>query len=117
MDMRMQQQVLSPGVQDAEKADLCSQMFRIGGDLQQRGGTAAKQCVIELSLVVEAKQVQLVRERKDNVELRDLHQFSLPGGEPALSGLCLALGAVPVAAAVIRDGLMAAAGTGIDVAA
>lgn len=33
--VRMQKQVLSPGVQDADKADLGTQVFRIGGDFQQ----------------------------------------------------------------------------------
>src|ERR1700733_13977582 len=44
-------------------------------------------------------------------------QFLLSRGEPALASLRLALGAVAVAAAVIRDGLLAAAWTIIDLSA
>ena len=33
MDMRVMQQILSPGVQHGQKADLGPQMFRIGGNL------------------------------------------------------------------------------------
>ena len=34
MDMRMSEQVLAPGVENAEDADLRAQVLRIGGDFQ-----------------------------------------------------------------------------------
>ena len=37
--MRVLQQVLSPGVQHAKKADLGSEMFGVGGNLEQGRGT------------------------------------------------------------------------------
>src|SRR5262245_7685422 len=42
MDMRMDLQILSPGVENAEESDLRTQMFGIGGDLQQRRGAGAE---------------------------------------------------------------------------
>ena len=36
MNMRMKLQILSPGVQHAEEADLGAEVLGIGGDLQQR---------------------------------------------------------------------------------
>jgi hypothetical protein len=50
MDMGMMLQGLSPGMQDTEKADLCTEMFRIGSGFQQRFGTGAEQQVIEEAL-------------------------------------------------------------------
>ena len=38
MDMRMTDQGLAPGVENAQHADLCPEMTRIGGDLAERGG-------------------------------------------------------------------------------
>ena len=40
MNMRMEQQVLSPGVQDAQKTDLCAQMLGIGRHLQHAAALA-----------------------------------------------------------------------------
>ena len=41
--MRVLQEVLSPGVQHAEETDLGTEVFRIGGELQQSRGTEAEQ--------------------------------------------------------------------------
>ncbi len=51
------------------------------------------------------------------MKVRHTENVLLTGGEPSLARLRLALGAVPVPAGVIGDGLMAASGTGIDMAA
>jgi len=45
--MGMEPQVLSPGVQNTEKANVRSQMFGVGGDFQQGSCTGAKQQVVE----------------------------------------------------------------------
>ena len=58
-----------------------------------------------------------MRQSEYDVEVRDAEEFFLSCGEPALASLCLALWAVPVPAGVIRDGLMIALRTLIDVAA
>ncbi len=42
MNVRMVQQVLSPGVQHTEEADLCFQMLRIGGDGKRNVSDAAR---------------------------------------------------------------------------
>src|SRR5208283_1379903 len=52
MDMRMVQQVLPPGVEHAEEADLRAKVLGISRDLQQAGGAGAEQQVIEKLLVV-----------------------------------------------------------------
>jgi hypothetical protein len=42
VDMRVEQQLLIPGVQHAEEPDLGAQVFRIAGDLEQRLGAGAE---------------------------------------------------------------------------
>ena len=58
-----------------------------------------------------------MRQGEYDVEVGDAEEFCFSCGEPALASLCLALGTVPVPAGVIRDGLMTALRTSIDVAA
>jgi len=58
-----------------------------------------------------------VGQSEDHVEVGHAEHFLLSRGEPTLARLRLAFGAVAVAAAVIRDGLVAAAWTIIDMSA
>jgi len=58
-----------------------------------------------------------MRQGEYDVEVRDAEEFFLSCGEPALASLCLALWTVSVPAGVVRDGLMTALRTLIDVAA
>jgi hypothetical protein len=44
VNMGMVQQLLIPGVQHAEKSDLCAQVFGIAGDLEQSLGAGAELC-------------------------------------------------------------------------
>jgi hypothetical protein len=47
LNVGMQEQVLSPGVQDADDADLGPQVFAIEGDLQQGLGAGGEEQVVE----------------------------------------------------------------------
>jgi len=42
MDMRVKFEFLTPGMQDAEKADFCTEMLGITRNFQKRFGTGAK---------------------------------------------------------------------------
>ena len=53
MQMWMEQQILSPGVQNAEEADVGAQVFRIASDLQKRLRHSSEQEVVEFDLVLE----------------------------------------------------------------
>ncbi len=53
MDMRMNLEILSPGVQDTEESDLSAEMLGIGGDLQKRCGAGVKQEIINDLLVLQ----------------------------------------------------------------
>jgi hypothetical protein len=51
------------------------------------------------------------------MEVSDRQQIGLALGEPGAGSRTLALGAVPVAAAVVRDALVAAVGTRLNMTA
>src|SRR4051812_567679 len=53
----------------------------------------------------------------EDVEVVGRQQFPFTSGEPALTRLRLALGAMPVTAGVVGDGLLAARRTSIEMAA
>ena len=55
MHMGVMQQVLSPGVQNAEKADSGSQMFGIGGDFQQGIRAGLEQQTVDLLFVLQCE--------------------------------------------------------------
>ena len=117
VDMRMEQQVLTPGMQDAQETNLCSQMLRVSGHLKECGGAGLEQQAIEHFRIVLTEWIQLVRDGEDHMKVGHAEHFFLAGGKPALACLRLALWAMAIAARVIRDGLMAALWTVIDMAA
>ena len=117
MHVGMSLQVLSPGMEHAQKADLSAEMLRIGGDLRQGLSAGLKQQVIDDSLVLQRKRGQFLRQGEDHVKIADAEQFVRASCEPAVAGVGLALGAVPVATRVEGVGTMAASGTLIEMAA
>ena len=52
MHMRVVQQILAPRVEHTQKTDLRSEMFGVGGNLQQRGGAGAEQEIVDDPLVL-----------------------------------------------------------------
>ena len=89
MDVRVKERILAPGVQHAEKADLRSEMFRIGGDLQQGGVTRAEQQSIQDLLVVQGERSQFTRQRKDHVHVGNRQQFPAARRQPLIAGIGL----------------------------
>ena len=69
--MRVQTQVLSPGVQDCEEADLGAEMLGIARDGQQGLRGDAEQHPVDLLLVIESEGGNLSRQREYDVEIRD----------------------------------------------
>ena len=55
MNVRMNLQILPPGMQHTEEADLSAEMLRIGSNLQECGGTGVEQDVIDDSLVLQSE--------------------------------------------------------------
>jgi len=104
----MQQQVLSPGVQDRDHADLGSQVFRIGCDLQQGLCAGGEQQIVKQARVLQGQDIQFVRHGEHGMEIAGSQEFALAGRQPALAGLRLTLGAVPISTRVVGDGLISA---------
>ena len=96
--MRVLIEPLAPGMQHAEKTDLCAQVFGVGRNLQHGLGTGSKQQGIDDLLVVQCQPRQFVRQSEDDMEVADMQQFFLPLGQPAVTGVGEALRAMPVPA-------------------
>ena len=108
----MQQQVLFPGVQDGERADVGAEPLGVACDFDQGRGCGCEQQIVERSRAGEGKDVELMRYGEDDMEVADGEQFLLPCLEPLLAGPRLALGTAAVAARVEGEaGLQAAVGT------
>jgi hypothetical protein len=58
MDMRMVMEVLSPGVKHGEEADLGTEMFGIGSDLEQGLGSGAQEKMVDNLLVLQSQRGQ-----------------------------------------------------------
>ncbi len=98
MNVGMQQQVLPPGVQNADHADLCSQVLGIGRDLPQGLRTGSEQQVVEQTRVVQGQHIEFMRHSEHHMEVAGGQEFSFAGRQPTLACLGLALGAVPISA-------------------
>src|SRR5467141_3133968 len=92
----MQQQVLPPGMQNADHADLCSQVFGIGRDLQQGLRAGSEQQIVEQTRVVQGQYMEFMGHSEHNMEVAGGQEFSLAGRQPTLARLGLTLGTVPI---------------------
>jgi len=97
----MQEQVLSPSMQDADHADLGAQVFAIDGDLEQGLSTGGEQQVVEQTRVLQGQHIEFVRHSEHNMEVAGGQEFAFASRQPALARLRLALGAVPISARVV----------------
>src|ERR1039457_596630 len=108
VDMGMMLEVLTPGMEHAEESDVGTEVLGIASQFEHRCGAGAVKQIVEQPLVLEDKGGQFVRQSEDDVEVRHGQQFSRASSQPLGARVRLALGTVPVAAGVERDGLMAA---------
>ena len=67
-----------------------------------------KQQVVDQPFVLQCERSQFPRQGEDDVHIAGGQQLPFPRLEPAQAGVALALGAMPVAARVVRDGSMSA---------
>jgi hypothetical protein len=105
MGMRMQVQLLGPGVQHGEHADGAADVPRIAGQFDDRSGTGLHQHAIAVTLVGAQHLAQFGRHSDSDVEVRHRQQFRLPLFQPFL-GLCgVTLGTTAVAAGMIGEHL------------
>ena len=102
MEMRVMVQLLAPGVEHGEAADLRAEMLRIPSNVLECLGDGAKEQAIEWVRVLEHQRPQIVWQGKDDMGVGRLEYLALPGREPRGLGRAMAFGAAPVAAGVIR---------------
>jgi hypothetical protein len=107
VNVGMQEQVLSPSVQDADPTDLSSQVFGIGCDFQQGLCAGGEQQIVKQTRVFQGEHIEFVGHGKPDMEIAGSQEFALTGRQPALAGLCLTTWAVPVSGRVVGDGLIA----------
>src|SRR6202051_1717663 len=117
MDMRMRSELLIPGVQHAEEADLRTEMFWITCNLQKRFRTGAKQEIVDDLLILQGEWRQLAGQGENHMHIARREKFLATCCKPAVASTGLTLRAVPVAARVVGDGAMSAAGAFIKMAA
>src|SRR5271165_3300596 len=109
VDVGMMLKVLSPGMEHAEEADVGSQALGIASQFEHRRRAGAVEQIVEPPLVLQEQSGEFMGQREHDVEVRHGQQLSRPRGQPLGARVPLALGTVPIAAGVERDGLMAAA--------
>ena len=95
MHVRMADQRLAPGVEDAEHADLRAEMARVRRDLPERGRAQLQEPRVQTGTVPIRQGQERMRQREDDVHIRHVEEIPLACGEPALAHLRLALRAVP----------------------
>src|SRR6266566_1485518 len=117
MDMRVGRELLTPGMQNAEEADFCTEVFGVAGHFEKSFRTDAKQEIVDDLLVLQDQRGQMTGKREDHMHVRRGEQFLATCCEPAVASPGLTLWAVPVAARVVGDGAMSAAGAFIEMAA
>src|SRR5580765_41721 len=118
MDMGMEPELLTPGVQHGEEANFRAEVSRIASDIEKSFRTGAEQQIVDDFLILQGQWREVRRECEDDMNVARREQFSLPCGDPAFAGRGLTLRAVPVAAGVVGDGgTIPAAGALIEMAA
>src|SRR5687767_2240820 len=114
--MRVSLQILSPRVEHAEETDLCTEVFRIGSNLQQRPGTGPEEKIVNNLFVLQSQPGEFMRDGEDYVNVFHRQQLLAAFGEPLFASVGLALRTMPGTARIERNGLMPAMVTPIQVA-
>lgn len=96
-------EILAPGVQHGDEADLGTQMSGIGSNPAQCLGDGTKQDRVDLLLVLKGDRGDLLRQGEDEMEIADGQKVCLSGGKPITAGLALAFWAMPIAAGIIGN--------------
>ena len=98
MDMRMNFEFLTPGVQHAKKANFRTEVSRVASDFQKCFGTGTEQEIIEDTLVLQNQWRQPVGQREDDMEVARRKELSATRSDPPFSSARLTLWAVPISA-------------------
>src|SRR5215831_3325443 len=100
MDVGMKQQVLSPGMQDAEEADFRAKVLRVSSDCDERLGHRLKQKVVQFDFILPDQIGQFVGQTEHHMEVGGGQEFSLSGGDPPPPSLSLTFWTMAISARV-----------------
>lgn len=98
MNVNVAAQILCPGMQHERECRRAPEMPGAGSEFGERRGDAGKEQLLDGSRAGGDQSVEGVRQRKDEVEVRDRQHFPAPGGEPRFLRPRLALRTMTVAA-------------------
>jgi hypothetical protein len=102
VQVRVGKEVLSPGVQERETADLRTQVFWVLGNRQQCFGSGTEQHRVDDAAILKRQWSELVRKREHDMEVLHVENFSLTGLKPRRSSCTLTLRTMPVATRTIH---------------
>ena len=96
MDVGMEVHFTSPGMENADISDVCTEIFIVGSQFTQCIGRCMIQGIIQKFLIVVNNQIQLFRDNKDHMEVWRI-QYIFPSGiHPLLLWKLLAHGTAPI---------------------
>src|SRR5512137_1596155 len=108
MQMRMMLQILAPGMEYGDEANLRAQVLGSRGDRAQGLGGGVKQDVVDYGLILICNRGDRLGQRKDHMEIFNGKEVGLAIFQPLRTDQRLAFRTVPVAATVVGNALMAA---------
>ena len=101
MQMRVQVQILTPGVKHGQEADGGAQQPWVCCGFQQSSGGGVKEHVVNRFGVLQRQPADRLGQREHHVEIGDRQKFRLPLRKPAGASRGLALGAMAIPTRVI----------------
>src|ERR1700756_4810948 len=99
MEMRMEAELLTPGMQHTEEADLGAEKSRIAGHFEKGLRTGAEQKIVDDLLVLQHQWGQAAWECEDHVHVARGEKFSSARSNPSFPSGGLTLRAVAISAA------------------
>src|SRR6266436_6302505 len=98
MNMWVGREFLTPGMQNTEEADFCTEVFGIAGHFEESFCTGAKQETVDDLLVLQDQRGQMTRKCEDNMDVTRWEKLLATCCEPTIASSCLTLRAVPISA-------------------
>src|SRR6267143_2400546 len=96
MNMWVGREFLTPGMQNTEEADFCTEVFGIAGHFEESFCTGAKQEIVVDLLVLQDQRGQMTRKREDHMDVARWEKLLATCCEPAIASSCLTLRAVQI---------------------
>ena len=113
VQMGMEEQVLSPGVEDGGKTHLSTQMLLVPGDRLDGGCRGLEELIEYDPFVSQSERIELVGQREDHMKVGGGQKSLSPGFKPLCLFQVLALRTMTISARVIGDPYMSAGIAGI----